>query len=63
MYEQRDIEELDTYHDHILAMTKEGLISKSSIAAELAWRDEVISAYKERIVTLQALARSSIQEK
>lgn len=43
LYGERDVEELDEVHNlyckHINAMTTEGLHSKSSIAAELAWRD------------------------
>lgn len=42
-YRDRDImkldEEGDYYTRHILAMTRESLINKSDIAAELGWRD------------------------
>lgn len=31
------------YMDHVMAMTAEGLHSKSDIAAELAWRDSEIA--------------------
>jgi len=56
LYEQRAIDELDTYQDHIMAMTVEGLVSKTSIAAELAWRDEVIETYKAKFEELAALS-------
>jgi len=39
----RDIEELDTYADHVHAMTGEKLHGKSDIAAELAFRDARIA--------------------
>ena len=42
LYKERDIEELDTYCDHVSAMTSESLHSKSAIAAELAFRDSHI---------------------
>ena len=42
LYEERDIENLDSYCDHVSAMTKEKLHSKSDIAAELAFRDQEI---------------------
>ena len=48
LYAQRDIEALDDYgtgshyFKHVLAMTGEGLHSKSSIAAELGVRDAKI---------------------
>lgn len=34
--------DLDSYCDHLLAMTSEDLHSKADIACELAWRDEQI---------------------
>lgn len=46
LYDERDIEILDMtngyYSRHIMAMTAEGLNSKSAIAAELAFRDHII---------------------
>lgn len=42
LYKEREIDELDTYIDHVSAMTTEGLHSKSAIAAELAFRDSHI---------------------
>ncbi len=46
-YEDRDIEELgEDYAKHVAAMTKEGLHSKSDIAAELAFRDREIDWWK-----------------
>ena len=42
-YASRDLEELGKYYfRHFNAMTREGLDSKSSIAAELAVRDMII---------------------
>lgn len=35
------------YTDHVLAMTVEGLHSKSDIAKQLAWRDMQIEALRE----------------
>lgn len=47
LYAERDIMQLDKagnyYCKHIMAMTAEGLHSKSDIAAELAYRDSVIA--------------------
>jgi len=42
LYAERDIMNLDTYSDHVSAMTGEKLHSKSDIAAELAYRDAEI---------------------
>ena len=64
LYGERDIEYLDMiegyYTRHIMAMTGQGLNSKSAIAAELAYRDWVIDNLKrlcesrlERIKELQ----------
>lgn len=51
-YKQRDVRALDAngghYSRHVAAMTEEGLVAKSDIAAELAWRDA-------RIAELEAL--------
>jgi hypothetical protein len=50
-YKQRDIELLDEsgghYIRHLSAMTKENLHNKSDIAAELAYRDYVITEMKK----------------
>lgn len=49
-YAERDAMQLDKnggyYSRHIQAMTREGLHSKSDIAAELAWRDQQIDQLK-----------------
>ena len=51
-YAERDVIALDVagdlYSKHIMAMTAEGLHSKSDIAAELAWRDSVIEGLKTK---------------
>lgn len=55
-YQERDAEALDKqgsyYCRHVNAMTTEGLHAKSDIAAELAWRDSVIT---EQAVRLKAI--------
>ena len=38
LYAERDIENLETYFNHVMAMTPEKLRGKSAIAAELAHR-------------------------
>ena len=49
-YNQRDIISLGNYYtNHVLAMTKESLHSKSDIAAELAHRDIEIDKLKHII--------------
>ncbi len=59
-YAERDIMDLDIsgnhYSRHISAMTREGLHSKSDIAAELAWRDA-------RIAELENSETQLIQER
>ena len=55
LYEEREIDELDTYIDHVSAMTTEGLHSKSAIAAELAFRDEEVSTLKKKIEVVMNL--------
>lgn len=55
-YADRDIasEELNQlYIDHVLAMTSEGLDSKSDIAAELAYRDARIKFLEDLCITLE----------
>ena len=53
-YSERDIVELDEsggfYSQHVSAMTSESLHSKSSIAAELAYRDMLIN---ELVIAIQ----------
>lgn len=49
-YAQRDARELGEYYTkHVQAMTAEGLHSKSAIAAELAYRDQLIDSQKEQL--------------
>jgi len=52
-YAERDIVALDEqgghYFRHVMAMTSEGLHSKSDIAAELAYRDRRIQDLEERL--------------
>lgn len=56
LYAERDIEALDNfgglYSKHVSAMTSESLHSKSSIAAELGYRDMLIA---ELIVAMQQI--------
>ena len=56
LYAERDIEALDNfgglYSKHVSAMTSEYLHSKSSIAAELGYRDMLIT---ELIVAMQQI--------
>ena len=58
LYADRDICEQDAkggfYFKHVLAMTAEGLHSKSDIAAELAHRDIIIQRQKDLIVAVQS---------
>lgn len=63
-YSERDAMELDKvggyYFRHVLAMTADGLHSKSDIAAELGWRDMQIDALQEQVremAELEALLR------
>ena len=58
LYAERDIEELETYCDHVSAMTSESLHSKSAIAAELAFRDSHIEFLENGLgeCTLNAVA-------
>lgn len=57
LYGERDLEFLDMtnnyYSRNIVAMTAEGLNSKSAIAAELAYRDWIIDEQDKRIKELQ----------
>lgn len=53
LYAERDLEMLDMannyYSRHVMAMTEEGLNSKSSIAAELAYRDWIIDEQQKEL--------------
>ncbi|WP_205959262.1 hypothetical protein [Pantoea stewartii] len=53
-YAQRDIESLDGYMTHLMAMTAEQLHNKSDIAAELAWRDSQIAALRQMLDAMAA---------
>ncbi|WP_210531185.1 hypothetical protein, partial [Pantoea ananatis] len=53
-YEQRNIESLDGYMTHVMAMTAEQLHSKSDIAGELAWRDSQIAALQQKLDAMAA---------
>ena len=57
LYAERDIMQLDKagnyYCKHIMAMTAEGLHSKSDIAAELAYRDSVIAELEGQLANLE----------
>ena len=58
-YAERDIEQLDDhYMVHIDAMTVEGLYSKSSIAAELAFRDARIVELEKELVNVRGILNS-----
>ena len=61
LYNERDIEMLDMengyYTRHVMAMTGEGLNSKSAIAAELAYRDYIIDKQTEIINRLDERVR------
>lgn len=52
-YAERDLMEMDYagnhYCRHVSAMTREGLHSKSDIAAELGWRDMKIAALQQKM--------------
>jgi hypothetical protein len=45
---------LTHYDNHVLAMTRENLDSKSDIAAEMGWRDWKIEQLNERIKELES---------
>ena len=49
LYEDRDIDALRHYMNHVAAMTTENLYSKAAIAAELAYRDERIEELQEGV--------------
>ncbi len=53
LYAERDLEMLDMtnnyYSRHVMAMTGEGLNSKSAIAAELAYRDWIIDEQQKEL--------------
>lgn len=62
-YAERDLIGLDAkgnhYCRHVMAMTSESLHSKSDIAAELGYRDLMISELKARLVESQCEFRSA----
>ena len=66
-YSERDAMELDEvgghYFRHVLAMTSEGLHSKSEIAAELGWRDMQIALLREQLSQLSISAGQADQRK
>lgn len=66
-YSERDAMELDEvgghYFRHVLAMTAEGLHSKSEIAAELGWRDMQIAELQERLSRYSMSAGQADQRK
>lgn len=54
LYDKRDVESQGQhYMDHVMAMTAEGLHSKSDIAAELAHRDILIEELKAEVEKLK----------
>lgn len=59
LYAERDIMQLDKagnyYCKHLMAMTAEGLHSKSDIAAELAYRDSVIAELEGQLANREVL--------
>lgn len=59
IYAERDLMELDRagnhYCRHVSAMTREGLDSKSDIAAELGWRDMQIATLQLKLDALAAI--------
>lgn len=52
LYAERDIENLNTYPDHVYSMIAEELRGKSDIAAELAYRDSEIIKLKDTMEVL-----------
>ncbi len=63
LYAERDPEALDVaggfYGRHVSAMTAEGLHEKADIAAELAYRDMLLAAERERSARLARVARAA----
>ena len=57
LYAERDIENLETYDEHIDALRSGVIFSNSDIAAELAYRDSIIDALRRK------LAEKSIQQR
>lgn len=62
-YSERNLMDLDAkgnhYCRHVMAMTSESLHSKSDIAAELGWRDLMISELKAQLSASQREFRSA----
>ena len=66
IYGERDLMAMDIagnhYCRHVSAMTREGLDSKSDIAAELGWRDMQIAALQQKLDAANAYrARFAVQ--
>lgn len=64
-YAERDLMGMDVagnhYCRHISAMTREGLDSKSDIAAELGWRDMQIAALQQKLEQAESDAQVGLQ--
>ncbi|POW54652.1 hypothetical protein C3408_22660 [Candidatus Pantoea alvi] len=64
-YAERDLMGMDEagnhYCRHISAMTREGLDSKSDIAAELGWRDMQIAALQQKLEQAEGDAQVGLQ--
>ena len=62
LYTERDVMQLDKngnyYCKHVAAMTREGLHSKSDIAAELGFRDSQIDQLKQENTELREAFQS-----
>ena len=54
LYAERDIENLETYDEHIDALRSGVIFSNSDIAAELAHRDSIIEKQASEIESLKA---------
>ena len=51
LYAERNAIELGAFYtDHVMAMTSEGLHSKSDIACELAYRDKIIKKLRDALM-------------
>lgn len=65
-YANRDVMDLDKkgmyYCEHISAMTREGLHSKSDIAAELAYRDFEIDKLKSQLEAITKEQRDKFED-
>ena len=52
-----ELDELEHHGKHVSAMTGEDLHSKSDIAAELAWRDELLDTAVEALENIRISTR------